>query len=403
MLLSIPTLLLVAIFIFSLMGLLTLHAWSRGAREQTLGYLASTLLLAAFGVTLVSLRGIAPDTIALVLGNVVLLLGATMNWTAMRVFGGRAPHLPGILAAPLLWALWGLTPGYYENLGLRVTVYSLLTAVYGGLSAFELWRNRKRLEVSYLPALVLLVMHSGFYTVRMVADHGISLEHALAGTGRGTRFFSFLLFESMLYAIGIAYVTLAMVRERAELKFKAAAYSDPLTGIGNRRAFLSGGKQLLAECSRRGEPVALLLCDLDHFKRLNDAYGHQTGDQALIAFGQVASQRIRQQDVFGRIGGEEFACLLANTDEHAALLVAQRICSSFHELPLLAPGLLSVSIGIANSTGDEHDLARLLSRADHALYAAKDQGRNRVQVYRAVVTAPETTSPATTTPPAPAA
>ncbi|MNR27372.1 Diguanylate cyclase DosC [compost metagenome] len=107
--------------------------------------------------------------------------------------------------------------------------------------------------------------------------------------------------------------------------------------------------------------------------------------------------------MFGRIGGEEFACLLANTDEHAALLVAQRICSSFHELPLLAPGLLSVSIGIAHSTGDEHDLARLLSRADHALYAAKDQGRNRVQVYRAVVTAPDTTSPTTTTPPAPAA
>ncbi|MDD2059009.1 GGDEF domain-containing protein [Pseudomonas sp. GD03860] len=380
MLLSIPTLLLVAVFIFALMGLLTLHAWSRGTRERTLGYLASMLLLAALGVSLVSLRGTAPDFIALVLGNVVLLLGAAMNWTAMRVFGGRSPHLPGILAGALLWLVWGLTPGFYQDLGVRVTLYSLLTAGYAGLSMIELWRKRKHLEASYLPALVLMLIHTLFYTIRSFADHGISLEHALAGTGSGTRFFSFLLFESMLYAIGIAYVTLAMVRERTELRFKAAAYTDPLTGIGNRRAFLSRGERLLADCTRRGEPVALLLCDLDHFKRLNDNYGHHTGDQALIAFSQVSSQNIRQGDVFGRIGGEEFACLLANTDEAQALLVAQRICSNFYTLPLLEPGLLSVSIGIVGSTGGQ-DLPRLLSMADSALYAAKDEGRNRAQLY----------------------
>ncbi|MEG0858193.1 MAG: GGDEF domain-containing protein [Pseudomonas sp.] len=402
MLLSIPTLLLVAIFIFSLMGLLTLHAWSRGVREQTLGYLGGMLLLAALGVALISLRGLAPDFIALVLANIVLLLSAAMNWTAMRVFGGRTPHLPGILAGALIWLLWGITPGFYDDLGLRVTVYSLLATCYGWLSVFELWRNRQRLEATYLPALVLILVHTGFYAVRTLADHGVSLEQAMSSNGRGTAFFSFMLFESMLYAIGIAYVTLAMVRERAELKFKAAAYADPLTGIGNRRAFLSRGERLLVECSRRGEPVTLLLCDLDNFKRLNDSYGHQTGDQALIAFSQVASQGIRQEDVLGRIGGEEFACLLANTDERTALLVAQRICSNFHELPLLAPGLLSVSIGIVSSQAGEQDLARLLSMADNALYAAKDQGRNRVQVYRGAVSAPGPTSPAATNQPAPA-
>lgn len=402
MLLSIPTLLLVAIFIFSLMGLLTLHAWSRGVREQTLGYLGGMLLLAALGVALISLRGLAPDFIALVLANVVLLLSAAMNWTAMRVFAGRAPHLPGILAGPLLWLLWGVIPGFYDDLGLRVTVYSLLATGYGGLSVFELWRNRQRLEAAYLPALLLILVHSGFYAVRTLADHGVSLEQAMSSNGRGTAFFSFMLFESMLYAIGIAYVTLAMVRERAELKFKAAAYADPLTGIGNRRAFLSRGEKLLGDCHRRGEPVTLLLCDLDHFKRLNDSYGHQTGDQALIAFSQVASQGIRQEDVLGRIGGEEFACLLANTDEHSAQLVAQRICDSFHALPLLTPGLLSVSIGIASSHAAEQDLARLLSLADHALYAAKDQGRNRVHIYQGAVSAPRPTSPAATNQPAPA-
>ncbi|ROL64687.1 diguanylate cyclase [Pseudomonas vranovensis] len=383
MLLSIPTLLLVAIFIFALMGLLTLHAWSRGVRERTLGYLGSMLLLAAGGTALISLRGNAPDFIALVLGNMVLLLSAALNWASMRAFSGRPAHLPGIFAGALFWFTWSLTPGFTDDLGLRVTVYSMLTACYGCLAVLELWRDRKRLEVAYLPTLLLLLGHSGFYCVRSFADHGVSLDQAITSNGRGTGFFSFMLFESMLYAIGIAYVTLAMVRERTELKFKAAAYTDPLTDIGNRRAFMSRGAELLADCARRGEPVSLLLCDLDHFKRLNDVYGHQTGDQALIAFSQVTRLSVREEDVFARIGGEEFACLLANTDEHSALRVARRICSSFYELPLLEPGLLSVSIGIVGaSRPGEHDLSRLLSMADNALYTAKRQGRNRVQLYR---------------------
>lgn len=112
MLLSISTLLLVAIFIFALMGLLTLHAWSRGTREQTLGYLGSMLLLAACGVSLISLRGMVPDFVALVLGNVVLMLAAALNWTAMRVFGGRAPHLPSIFAGAVFWLLWGAEPRF---------------------------------------------------------------------------------------------------------------------------------------------------------------------------------------------------------------------------------------------------------------------------------------------------
>ncbi|MDN7142652.1 GGDEF domain-containing protein [Pseudomonas sp. JQ170] len=380
MLLSIPTLMLVATFIFALMGVLTLHAWRHGARECTLGYQGLMLVLAAFGVILLSLRGMGLDFIALVLGNIILLLSAAFNWTALRVFGGRRPHVPGIVAGPLLWLAWSTTPGFSDELAHRVMVYSLMVGGYSTLTVFELWRNRKRLEVSYLPALLLTLMHAGFYGVRAFYDPGISLQQALSGAGSTATFFAFMLFESMLYAIGIAYVTLAMVRERTELKLKAAAFSDPLTGIGNRRAFLARGEQLLADCTRRGEPVALLLCDLDHFKQLNDNYGHQTGDQALIAFSRVSSQCIRQGDVFGRIGGEEFACLLANTDEAEALRVAQRICSHFYALPLLEPGLLSVSIGIVGNSGG-HDLARLLSMADSALYRAKDEGRNRVELY----------------------
>ncbi|QXI27884.1 GGDEF domain-containing protein [Pseudomonas vanderleydeniana] len=379
MTLHIPTLLIVSVFIFCVMGLLTLHAWSRETRERPLAYLGSMMLLVSLGMLLVSLRGLGVDFVPVVLGNIALLLGAAMNWTAMRVLAGRAPWLPGILAGVVTWLILCLVPAFMESLSARVTAYSLLTVAYGSATVLEFWRSQRSLEVSYLPAFLLTLLHTVFYCIRAVYDTGLGQDQALAGAGKGTSFFSFMLFEAMVYVIGIAYMTLAMVKERAELRFKAAAYSDALTGIGNRRAFMSRSEQLLESCKRRGTVVALLLCDLDHFKRLNDTFGHAVGDQALIAFSRVMSRTLHKLDVFGRIGGEEFACLL-ESDEAAAVDVAERIRLEFAALPLLEPGLLSVSIGVVTTRENGHDLSRLLSLADEALYGAKGKGRNRVEV-----------------------
>lgn len=379
MMLHIPTLLIVAVFVFGLMGLLTVHAWSRG-REPTLGYLGSMLLLASLGTALIVVRGVGMDFVALIIGNVVLLLSAAMNWTAMRTFVQRKPNVPGIFAGVGVWLLMCLIPPFYGSLSARVMLYSLLAAGYGVLSALELWRKRDTLEVAYIPALMLTLWHTGFYGIRAFSDPGLPVKSDLASDSESAPFFSFMLFESMLYAIGIAYVTLAMVKERAELRFKAAAFSDALTGAGNRRAFMLKGKTLLADSARRNQCVALLLCDLDHFKRLNDTFGHPMGDQALIAFSRVTESALRNTDVFARIGGEEFACLLADSDEAGAFEVAERIRQAFAQLDLLAPGFLSVSIGIVTTDPAGYDLSHLLSLADQALYLAKAQGRNRVQV-----------------------
>ncbi|OLF52232.1 sensor domain-containing diguanylate cyclase [Pseudomonas chlororaphis] len=379
MVLHIPTLQLVCVFVFCLMGLLSIHAWLRETRERSLAYLGSMMLLAAAGMLLTGLRGLGIDVVPLVLANVLLLLSAGMNWTAMRVFAGRLPHLPGLFAGAALWLLLCLVPAFYGSMSTRVSVYSALVTAYGVLTALEFWRSRRQLEVAYVPALLLTLLHTAFYAVRAFADKGLAFDNALSGSGQGVSFFSLMLFEAMLYVIGIAYVTLAMVKERAELRFKAAAFSDALTGVGNRRAFMTRGERSLLDSQRRGAGAALLLCDLDHFKRLNDTYGHQTGDQALIAFGQLALANLRPQDVFGRIGGEEFACLLPETDERQAVQVAERLRRGFSELAMLEPGLLSVSIGVVTTQDVGHDLSRLLSEADQALYTAKGKGRNRVQ------------------------
>ena len=378
MALHIPTLLVVSVFIFFLMSLLTFHAWLRETRERPLAYLGGMMLLAAVGVVLVSLRDMGMDFVPKILGNVVLLLSAGLNWTAMRVFAGRRPHVPGLLAGAGIWLILCVVPAFYQSMPVRVSVYSLLAAAYGVLTLLEFWRSRQQLEVAYMPAVVLTLLHTTYYIVRAVIDQGVAMDQALKGYGAGVPLFSFMLFESMLYVIGIAYVTLCMVKERVELRFKAAAFCDALTGIGNRRAFMVNGERMLIECQRRGSPMALLLCDLDHFKRLNDAYGHQTGDQVLVAFSQVLAETLGTKDVFARIGGEEFACLLAATDEQAAVTVAERVRQAFARLPLLEPGLLSVSIGVVSSETRGYDLPRLLSLADEALYDAKHQGRNRV-------------------------
>ncbi|MCQ4307578.1 GGDEF domain-containing protein [Pseudomonas stutzeri] len=375
--LSVPTLIVADIYVMLLVALLMFLAWRSGRREPTLGYLCLTLFLGVVSTALGALRNMGIDWVPIVLGNSLLVLALAFNWTAMRVFAGRQPHWQGIVAAPLIWAGLCLFPAFFEAdaLRLRIATLSLFTIIYIGLAMAELWRSRQVIQVSLHPALVLMAVHIAVYTLRIPLDHGRPFE----ASGQ-FNFFALVIFETMLYAVGIAFVTLAMVRERAELEHRQASLSDPLTGIGNRRAFVEHGERLLLRCRDAGQQVTLLLCDLDQFKRLNDTFGHKVGDHALISFCQVMKSRMRRQDVFGRIGGEEFACLLADANAQVARDVAERIRSEFANLPFSQSGILSVSIGVSDTTRAGYSLDRLMGEADRALYEAKATGRNCVRV-----------------------
>jgi len=368
--LDVPTLTLVDIYVLLLLGVLMFCAWRSGQRDSTLGCTCLMLLFGTVSTVLGSLRGLGIDVVPIVLGNVALQLALAMNWTAMRTFAGRRPYLPGIVAGALLWGVLCLVPAFYSSLTARLLLASALTVIYTALAMFELWRSRQQISVSLRPAIGLMMFHVAFYLLRMAVDRGQPF-----GDPEAVSFFAFVIFETLLYAIGISFVTLAMVRERAEQQYRHASLSDPLTGIGNRRSFIDAGQALLQRGRLRGEPVALLLCDLDFFKRLNDTFGHQAGDRALIDFGQVIARRMRRQDVFGRIGGEEFACLLADADALVAREVAERIRAEFAAMPFAERGRLSVSIGVATITS-RYELDELLAQADRALYVAKAAGRN---------------------------
>ena len=368
--LDVPTLTLVDIYVLLLLGVLMFCAWRSGQRDSTLGCTCLMLLFGTVSTVLGSLRGLGIDVVPIVLGNIALQLALAMNWTAMRTFAGRRPYLPGIVAGALLWGGLCLVPAFYSSLTARLLLASALTVIYTALAMFELWRSRQQISVSLRPAIGLMMFHVAFYLLRIAVDRGQPF-----GDPEAVSFFAFVIFETLLYAIGISFVTLAMVRERAEQQYRYASLSDPLTGIGNRRSFIDAGQALLQRGRLRGEPVALLLCYLDFFKRLNDTFGHQAGDRALIDFGQVIARRMRRQDVFGRIGGEEFACLLADADALVAREVAERIRAEFAAMPFAEQGRLSVSIGVATTTS-RYELDELLAQADRALYVAKAAGRN---------------------------
>jgi diguanylate cyclase (GGDEF)-like protein len=192
-----------------------------------------------------------------------------------------------------------------------------------------------------------------------------------------------LSFEALLFTIAIAFILLAMAKERTEHRHKTAALVDPLTGLANRRAFLQDGEAQLNRQLTDPHPTAVMLLDLDHFKSINDRFGHALGDRVLEIFADVASGCVRRMDLFGRLGGEEFGALLIDTTRGRAQVVAEEIRARFAAATREVDGRAvegTVSIGIVISQDAVLDLSALLAQADHALYRAKDNGRNCVEV-----------------------
>lgn len=194
---------------------------------------------------------------------------------------------------------------------------------------------------------------------------------------------SFYLLFSGMQPLFASIGFLLLYGEILQRELRSLARVDPLTGVNNRRALDERAAELLARAARRGRPLGILMLDADHFKSVNDRFGHSGGDTVLV--GLVANIRaaLRADDVIGRIGGEEFVVLAPDTSLDDALSLAERIRARIEREPLQIQGgtlHLTASIGTAVARPGERDMARILRRADAALYAAKRGGRNRVMV-----------------------
>ncbi|AVE03504.1 GGDEF domain-containing protein [Pseudomonas sp. R11F] len=168
--------------------------------------------------------------------------------------------------------------------------------------------------------------------------------------------------------------------ERAHNASTRAAQTDELTGLMNRRAFFEHAQQRYAQCRDNQQPVCALMMDMDHFKSVNDTYGHQAGDHVLRQIGGVISASLRHSDVYGRLGGEEFAVLLPNTSLETARDIAEQLVKTISGLTVEPVQGLTASLGVALVRSPDQDLHSLMNSADKALYRAKAMGRNQVAV-----------------------
>lgn len=170
-------------------------------------------------------------------------------------------------------------------------------------------------------------------------------------------------------------------RQRAELE--TLATRDPLTGVFNRREFVHRAQQALAQAQRHGHELAVLMVDLDHFKSVNDRFGHPVGDEVLRQVTRLMLQNVRQTDCLARLGGEEFALLLPCTPASNALHLADKLRQKLADTPIEPLGEpITASLGLSCLAAGQHlTLDTLLQRADQALYRAKDLGRNRTEVW----------------------
>ena len=185
--------------------------------------------------------------------------------------------------------------------------------------------------------------------------------------------------HKMSQALEIAF-RLTREMEQANSISTRAAQTDELTGLKSRRAFFEHAQQLYNECKSKRLGLCAVMLDMDHFKHINDTYGHQVGDQVLREMGVVISSSFRATDIHGRLGGEEFAILLPDTSIEVATQIAEQLIDTIAGLMIEPVRSISASLGVASTEACNKDLHSLMNDADKALYRAKALGRNRVAV-----------------------
>ncbi len=367
------TLYLVATLVAALLGVMLLF-FGRQERIPALNWWGAAYILGAASVSLWTLAGLG-EMFSLAL-NAFGFMACGMVWNAARVFHGRKSNWPGIVLGALVWvaAITTLLP---EDAALRMTIGAGIVAIYAALTANELWSERRRKLQKRWPAVAVPVLHGFVLMLPILLGDFLRSQDENFSTSIWVTAFAI---ELVLYAVGTVFIIFMLVSERTVSVHKTAASIDPLTGMFNRRGFAEATSRMIEREANAGRPVTVMIFDIDHFKSINDRFGHPAGDEVLKLFAAVVANTLRITDLSGRIGGEEFAALLpCSMDE--ALIAAERVREAFAASGIAvddAPVETTVSIGVAGGPALT-ELDVLLAAADTALYQAKRGGRNRVQ------------------------
>jgi diguanylate cyclase (GGDEF)-like protein len=366
--LDVATMFVIAICVTALLGLFLLFAWLQD-RITALAWWGLAYLLGALSGTMMQLANVPS-----VIPTVLLFIAVGMIWSAARLFHGRPVLWGSMCLGAVVWlATYSSLPSSPAS---RLVISSVIVATYTFLTAAELWRERRKSLIRRWPASFVPMLHGAIFLLP-VALAGLSSQSSAHTLGAG--WVALYAIEIVLYVVGAAFVVLLLAKDRTVHQYKLAAATDPLTDLLNRRGFFEAAGAIMAERQVSKQPVCVIAFDLDHFKAINDKFGHSAGDATLHLFASVVKKTLRAGDAIGRLGGEEFVALLpcALSDAAAA---AGRVRKGFAAASAISGAHAAATVSAGVSCGSAFaNIDVLLSRADGALYRAKANGRDRVE------------------------
>jgi diguanylate cyclase (GGDEF)-like protein len=374
------TILIACSAVLVLQGAVFVYFWLRDRAAIWLAWWGFPLIVGGATIVFYAQPGWDSQLVPIAIANLLRILAIGGLWQGVRRFQGR-PYAWGVLATVCGgWLVLCLVPALIGNMAVRVVAVSICNGVFCTLAASELrspagarlpsGRPLQVIFISFAVVMLARILMTGFAPFPL----GVGVADPL-----WLGIFVMVVFVHVSFA---AILFFAMTRERREAEQRSFAMSDPLTGLMNRRAFSDFAERLNRRRTGLRRAMAVLVLDLDHFKTVNDRFGHEVGDRMLQLFANAAEQSIRSTDEVFRMGGEEFCCILPETEAPEAMAIAERIRRTLEATSIetaSGPARTTVSVGVVATTYDV-PIEVLLAAADTAVYEAKARGRNRIIV-----------------------
>src|SRR6266581_8402703 len=306
----------------AMLGVLLLFSWMQNTAVRAVAWWGCAYLLRSLSIGLYGMYGALPDLITITVADVILFGSYAVTWTGARIFDGRGARPGSLITGATVWLLACQFAEFAQAPAIRASLSAAIIAAFMWLTAYEFWRSRAERLLSRWPAIFILFANGAMFLLRSPPIARLAWpvdEHVFSSA-----WLTVISSESLLATISTAFILLAMAKERAELRHKTAALVDPLTGLANRRAFLSDAAQLTRTQIARDRPVA-------------------------------------------RLGGEEFVVLLADACRDNAFAVAERVRAAFAVAGAIVDGHAvnaTASIGVAIIQDPDHDVAVLIDQAD---------------------------------------
>jgi diguanylate cyclase (GGDEF)-like protein len=374
------TVIIVMLAQIALLGALALYFGARQGGTRAVGVWGAGLLMVGAGYGGLALRGVLPNILSITVANTLLMAANLLFYRSARMFMGKPVHDPlGVAALAATAILMFVFSEIASHLQARILVVSAIGSFLFMRNALEL-RGPVPAEVRsshrFMQAVywVVAVLLAARFAANLLQPPNPSL---MAPSALQSAFFLAVLLISTAGTFGnfwmeVQYLHFELARQAAR---------DSLTGMFNRRSFMLELDREIARVRRGGTVLSLAMFDLDHFKDLNDAHGHQAGDEVLRGIAKSMQATIRQPDILGRYGGEEFVLLMPDTDAEMAMRVCERIRAAVQVSGVEWNGRrlsITISCGVAAFALHGATADALIAAADAALYEAKRAGRNRV-------------------------